>query len=114
MTRNSLRACRCRTGPRVTHQADPEAERIDSRDRLRRLAEEHAALRRVATLVARGAPADEIFASVSEEAARVLELPTTLIVRYLSDDEATVMAVFNAQVEVGSSWPLDGPSIAQL
>jgi signal transduction histidine kinase len=98
----------------VTHPVDPEAERIDSRDRLRRLAEEHAALRRVATLVAQGAPANEIFASVSEEAARLLELPSSLIVRYLSDNEATVMAAFNAQFDVGTSWPLDGPSITQL
>jgi signal transduction histidine kinase len=64
--------------------------------------------------VAQGAPASEIFASVSEEAARVLELPSSLIVRYVSDDEATVIAAFNAQFDVGTSWPLDGESITQL
>ena len=34
---------------------------------LTRLAEEQAALRRVATLVARGAPPEEVFAAVAEE-----------------------------------------------
>jgi hypothetical protein len=37
-----------------------EAIETESRDRLRRLAEQQAALRRVATLVAEGAPADEL------------------------------------------------------
>jgi hypothetical protein len=42
-----------------------------SRDELARLAEEHAALRRVATLVARGAPPEELFTAVVEEAERL-------------------------------------------
>jgi hypothetical protein len=37
-----------------------EAIETESRDRLRRLAEQQAALRHVATLVAEGAPADEL------------------------------------------------------
>ena len=41
----------------------------ESRAGLARLAEEQAALRRVATLVARGAPAEEVFAAVAEEVA---------------------------------------------
>ena len=44
----------------------------DSRAALARLAEEQAALRRVATLVARGAPPEEAFAAVAEEAGRLL------------------------------------------
>ena len=45
-----------------------------SRDQLARLADEQAALRRVATLVARGARPEEVFASVADEAASVLSV----------------------------------------
>jgi GAF domain-containing protein len=44
----------------------------ENRAGLARLAEEQAALRRVATLVARGATPDEVFAAVTEEMARLL------------------------------------------
>jgi hypothetical protein len=43
-----------------------------SGEQLRVLAEEQAALRRVATLVARGVPPEELFAAVTEEAGRLL------------------------------------------
>jgi signal transduction histidine kinase len=43
----------------------------ESRDALARIAEEEAALRRVATLVAEGADPSEIFSAVSDEAARL-------------------------------------------
>ena len=41
----------------------------ESRDALARLAEEQAALRRVATLTARAASAEEVFSAVAEEVA---------------------------------------------
>jgi hypothetical protein len=44
----------------------------ESRAGLARLAEEQAALRRVATLVARGTPPGEVFAAVAEEVGRLL------------------------------------------
>ena len=43
-----------------------------SRDELRVLADEQAALRRVATLVARETPPDEVFAAVVREVGEVL------------------------------------------
>jgi hypothetical protein len=43
--------------------------------RLRQLAEEQAALWRVATLVARGAAADELFAAVTGEVGRLIPPP---------------------------------------
>jgi PAS domain S-box-containing protein len=49
----------------------------ESRAGLARLAEEQAALRRVATLVARGTPTEEVFAVVTEEAGRVLRAEMT-------------------------------------
>ena len=48
-----------------------------ARDELRSLADEHAALRRVATLVAEQAPATELFAAVGHEVAQVLR-PTSV------------------------------------
>ena len=48
----------------------------DSRIGLARLAEEQAALRRVATLVAHGVPPEEVFAAVAEEVGRLLPAGT--------------------------------------
>ena len=81
-------------------------------DDLRRLAEEQAALRRVATLVAEAAPADQIFAAVTEEVATILGLPRIEMVRYESDGTGTVIgASGDHPFPVGSNWALDGPSI---
>ena len=44
----------------------------DDQDKFGELAELQAALRRVATLVARGVPASEVFSTVAEELARAL------------------------------------------
>jgi GAF domain-containing protein len=49
------------------------------------LGEEQAALRRVATLVARGAAPEEVFATVTEEVARLLPTELTMMVRYEPD-----------------------------
>ncbi|MDT7713216.1 MAG: hypothetical protein QOG46_1924, partial [Pseudonocardiales bacterium] len=52
-----------------------------SRDEFRLLAEEQAALRRVATLVAGRVPPSEVFAVVAEEVGRVVHVPLVSIVR---------------------------------
>jgi GAF domain-containing protein len=57
-----------------------------SGDDLHVLAEEQAALRRIATLVARGAPPAEVFAAAVEEVGRVLPVDMASIGRY---DSAT-------------------------
>src|SRR5690349_16022411 len=56
-----------------------------------RLAQEQRALRRVATLVASEATAERVFAAVSEETARVLEVNASAVFRYEGDDTATVV-----------------------
>jgi signal transduction histidine kinase len=61
----------------------------ESRDELRRRADEQAALRRVATLVARGVPASELFEAVAAEVQRILGADTTRLVRYEPDGTAT-------------------------
>jgi signal transduction histidine kinase len=59
---------------------------------LERLAEEQAALRRVATLVARQAGADDIFTAVAEEVARLFRAEIGGIARYDPDESLTMIA----------------------
>src|SRR5262249_1121403 len=54
----------------------------EARDSLRLLAEEQAALSRVATLVARGVQPEEVFAAVAEEVGRLFEADLTVMGRY--------------------------------
>ena len=64
-----------------------------SRDEeLRLLAEEQAALRRVATLVAREPSPEDVFAAVAEEVGRLLRVENTLEYRFEADGVATVVA----------------------
>ena len=75
--------------------AEGRAQLEESRDELRRLAQEQAALRRVATLVAGGAPPDEVFTAVTAEVGRLLEVDFTHLGRYDPDGAATTAGVWN-------------------
>ena len=81
-----------------------------------RLEEKDAALRRVATLVARGASSAEVFAAVTEEIARVMGLPRVAICRYEDDGAAMTVIAIQSDLpdlfQAGTRWPLDGPSMA--
>jgi GAF domain-containing protein len=66
--------------------------REQTTDELRRLADEQAALRRVATLVARGAPSTAVFTTVAEEVGALFGADATAIIRFEPDDEATLLA----------------------
>jgi PAS domain S-box-containing protein len=68
----------------------------ESRAALARLAEEQAALRRVATLVAEGAPAPAVFDAVAAEMARLLDADGVTLSRYEPAEEVTVLAHFGA------------------
>jgi signal transduction histidine kinase len=68
------------------------AELESSRAESRRAAEEQAALRRVATLVARGVPAAEIFAAVASETKRVLDVDGSALLRFEGDGSMTKLA----------------------
>jgi GAF domain-containing protein len=61
----------------------------EARDQLRRVADEQAALRRVATLVAQGAPSGAVFDAVTEEVGRLLLVDVTLLCRYDPGDYMT-------------------------
>jgi signal transduction histidine kinase len=65
-----------------------------ARVELRGFAEEQAALRRVATLVARGAPPKEVVAAVTEEAGLLLHADHATMARYGSDRTIRVVATW--------------------
>ena len=65
-----------------------------AREELHGFAAEQAALRRVAVLVARGAPSEEVFAAVAEEAGRVLSADTSCVARFHPDGAETVVGVW--------------------
>jgi signal transduction histidine kinase len=80
-----------------------------------RLAAEQAALRRVATLVAKGEEPDVIFQRVAEEIARISHLDNGFVLRFESDGTLTVVATsgsVDVPLRVGSNWSMDGDSVA--
>jgi signal transduction histidine kinase len=82
------------------------------------LAEEQAALRRVATLVARGVPADTVFAAIAEEVGRLVpSIDRTAMLRYEADGTATLIAGWTEagiEIEIGSRLRLEGKNILAL
>jgi PAS domain S-box-containing protein len=83
----------------------------EARDDVRRLADEQAALRRVATLVAEGAPAPEVFAAVAREVAEVSGLPLVEMARFDPDGWLTVIGSAGEHpLQTGTRWPMDNPT----
>ncbi|MDX6246751.1 MAG: hypothetical protein QOF10_111, partial [Kribbellaceae bacterium] len=79
-----------------------------------RLADEQAALRRVATMVAEERPAEEVFAKVAEEVGRLLHVDATAMLRYEPDRTATYMAEWSEQeirFPVSTSVPVEGDNV---
>jgi PAS domain S-box-containing protein len=87
-----------------------------SRDRLRELAEQQAALRRTATLVARAASPSEVFAAVADEMARCLHVRHATVSQYDADDALIPLAVYHGhrlqQLPDGLRLALDGDNVA--
>jgi signal transduction histidine kinase len=83
----------------------------ESHDELRRVAEEQAALRRVATLVASGVPPPEVFAAVAAETGRVLGATSIAVARYEPDGAVAVVGTWAESRDaeqapaLGSRWP---------
>jgi PAS domain S-box-containing protein len=80
----------------------------ESRDQLARLADEQAALRRVATLVARGAPPEDVFAAVANEVGRLLSVGLANVCRYESDGTVTFVASAGGLFPIGHRLSIDG------
>ena len=91
---------------------------------VRELVNEQAALRQVATLVARESSPDQLFAAVAEQVARVFDVPHVRLVRY-EPDGSVIVGCFSESRDldkpfseggdepfpIGSRWPLDSPGV---
>jgi signal transduction histidine kinase len=89
----------------------------ESRAGLARLAEEQAALRRVATLVARGAAPEEVFAAVTEEIGELLPVDLADMGRYESDGTVTYVGAWGRAVDhfpVGTRLLLGGKNLSTI
>jgi len=88
----------------------------DARTEIERLAQEQAALRRVATLVAQSAETGEVFAAVAREVSQVMHLPVAAVLRYDDDGGTiTIIAAWSDRphpFQPGSRWPVHGSGLA--
>jgi sugar diacid utilization regulator len=85
----------------------------------RRLAADHAALRRLATLVARGIEPMKVFGAVAEEMRRCVPADTAGLSRFETDGELTLVAATAhpaavARMPVGMRNPLESTTIASV
>jgi signal transduction histidine kinase len=90
-----------------------------ARVELRGFAEEQAALRRVATLVARAARPEEVFAAVAAEIGRVLQVGFTVLNRYAPDGTAVTVGGWSSTGDavpfpVGTRVRLGGRNVVSL
>jgi signal transduction histidine kinase len=91
----------------------------ESRAALARLAEEQAALRRVATLVAHATPPEQVLAAVAEEVGGLLEVDYTVLIRSDPEDMITVVGAWTAAggappSRVGSRFEVGGRNVSTL
>jgi PAS domain S-box-containing protein len=96
--------------------AATRSELQSRRDELRVLADQQAALRRVATLVARGVTPSEVFCAVAEEMARCLHVRHATVSQFSADDTLIPLAIFHGaglqQPPEGLRLALDGDNVA--
>lgn len=89
----------------------------ETREELRRLVEEQAALRRVATLVAYGQPPAAVFTAVAKEVGQVLGADLTRVLRYEPDEATTVIGVWGGPSELlplDTCWTIVGSNIPSM
>ena len=101
----------------VTERQTAEANLREAEERTRGLADEQAALRRVATLVARGAPSEEVFAAVAEEVGQLLPVTSAAMGQYEPDGLFTTVAAWSAGAitfPVGGRWFPEGRNVTTL
>jgi signal transduction histidine kinase len=79
-----------------TELAATAVANAQARAELRGFAAEQVALRRVATLVARAAPPEEVFAAVAAEAGQVLDAAITILSRYDPDGGTTAVGMWTS------------------
>ena len=87
---------------------------LHAREEVRRLADEQTALRRVATLVALGAPATEIFSGASAELGQLLGVDDMRMVCYAGEDAVVVggWGALQDTLPPGERLPLGGENVS--
>jgi PAS domain S-box-containing protein len=94
-------------------------ERRREQDKLGVLAQQQSALRRVATLVARGVEPSEVFSAVATELARCLGTHYSALWRYQPDGMVTLLAASDddpglKKMPVGAPFSLEGESVSAM
>ena len=102
-----------------TELAGTAIANAQARMELRGFADEQAALRRVATLVARAASPADVFAAVAEEAGQLLGTDFTFLSRYDPDQTATIVGAWTRSgtawaLHLGTRWDLSGRNLHTL
>jgi signal transduction histidine kinase len=94
------------------------AEARRAADQVSELAQRQAALRRVATLVARGVSPSAVFTAVADEVANALRVENCVLVRYLGDNSCELVAAHDEasldKIPVGVPFPLEGDNLAAM
>lgn len=105
-----------RTRARDAHQSWQVA--TEATERVRELADQQGALRRVATQIAEGRSPADVLSSVADEAAAVLHVRNAGLVRYEPGGTATLVAAHDepghTTVSVGTTFPLDGDDVIAM
>ena len=109
-------ARRAQARSRVSRARAREIEQ--AQQELRRLADEQAALRRVATLVAETVPNAEVFEAVTREVGLRCDADLARLERFEADGTMTAVAAWSRtgadELAVGTTFALEGASIAAL
>jgi signal transduction histidine kinase len=95
----------------MSTSAPPADPRNEDGIELHRLVEEQAALRRVATLVAAGAPPAEVFEAVSAEVAALIAADGAVLTRYEADGTVTAVSGWTTEggySNLGTRYALEG------
>jgi signal transduction histidine kinase len=96
---------------------DTAIAKVQARSEVERLAEQQGALRRVATIVARERPAEEVFAKVAEEVALLLGVEVATVRRFEPDGWGTIVGRWGELGDVyrvGSRIKQEGESVTSL
>ncbi len=99
----------------ITERRAAEQRLVASEQATRAMADEQAALRRIATLVASEALPSSVFEQVTHEVAQLLHAPSASVLRYEGDGQATVVGSWREAgmegMPLGASLHLGGDSV---
>ena len=102
---------------RFAHLLGAAIANAQAHEELHQIAAEQAALRRVATLVARESSSTELFAAVTAEMGRLLGVENVALLRYEEDATSTVVARWGERYEpltVGMRIPIGGHNVTAI